>query len=144
MTMVVVTSDSQKVRPLKIILYYLNVKKSLIRSENVLQQIFPTPFSLQSNFLETFQYISDIDIKPVDKTDFQNIILSLNPLRALGLNSISAKILKLLSNDISSHLTELVNFSWPLGAFASICLKPSKIISIFERESKLNLIYLNL
>ena len=109
MTKVVVTSDSQKVRPLKIILYYLNVKKS-----------------------------------PVDKTDFQNIILSLNPLRALGLNSISTKILKLLSNDISSHLTELVNFSWPLSAFASICLKPSKIISIFEKESKLNLIYVNL
>ena len=136
MTKVVVTSDSQKVGLLKIILYYLNVKKSLIRSENVLQQIFQTPFSIQSNFLETFQYISDIDIKPVDKTDFQNIILSLNPLRALGLNSISTKILKLLSNDISSHLTELVNFSWPLGA--------QNIISIFEKESKLNLIYVNL
>ena len=136
MTKVVVTSDSQKVGLLKIILYYLNVKKSLIRSENVLQQIFQTPFSIQSNFLETFQYISDIDIKPVDKTDFQNIILSLNPLRALGLNSISTKILKLLSNDISSHLTDLVNFSWPLGA--------QNIISIFEKESKLNLIYVNL
>ena len=136
MTKVVVTSDSQKVGLLKIILYYLNVKESLIRSENVLQQIFQTPFSIQSNFLETFQYISDIDIKPVDKTDFQNIILSLNPLRALGLNSISTKILKLLSNDISSHLTDLVNFSWPLGA--------QNIISIFEKESKLNLIYVNL
>ena len=56
-------------------------------------------------------------IKPVDKTEIQNTVLSLNPLKAVGLNSILTKILKLLSNDISDQLSGLFNPSFTLGVF---------------------------
>ena len=79
-------------------------------------------------------FLPDIDInsfiiKPVDKTEMQNI-LSLNPLKAVDPNSVPTKILKLLSSDISNQLSELFNLSFLLGVFPSI-LKSSKIIPIF-------------
>ena len=85
-------------------------------------------------------FLPDIDInsfiiKPVDKTEMQNI-LSLNPLKAVDPNSVPTKILKLLSSDISNQLSELFNLSFLLGVFPSI-LKSSKIIPIFKKESKL-------
>ena len=45
--------------------------------------------------------IKSFFIKPADKIEIKNIILSLNPLKAVGPNSIPTRILKLLSNDIS-------------------------------------------
>ena len=79
-------------------------------------------------------FLPDIDInsfiiKPVDKTEMQNI-LSLNPLKAVDPNSVPTKILKLLSSDISNQLSELFKLSFLLGVFPSI-LKSSKIIPIF-------------
>lgn len=68
--------------------------------------------------------LSDIDInsffiKPVDKKKkkIQNIILSLNPLKAFGSIGIQTEILKLLSIDISNLLCELFNHSISLGVF---------------------------
>ena len=60
----------------------------------------------------------------------------LNPLKAVGTNSIPTKILKLLSNDISSQLIELFDLSYLLDVFPSI-LKFSKVISIFKRKTNL-------
>ena len=39
-------------------------------------------------------------INPTNKTEIKNIILSIDPLKSISLNSIPTKILKLLSNDI--------------------------------------------
>ena len=60
----------------------------------------------------------------------------LNPLKAVGTNSIPTKILKLLSNDISSQLIELFDLSYLLDVFPSI-LKFSKVIPIFKRKTNL-------
>ena len=75
-------------------------------------------------------------IKPVDKIEMQNIILSLNPLQAVGRNSFPTKILKSFSNDISNQLSEPLNLSFSIGGFPSI-LKSSKVIPIFRKVSKL-------
>ena len=40
---------------------------------------------------------NEASIKPIDKIEVKNIILYLNPLKAVGSNSIPIKILKLLS-----------------------------------------------
>ena len=68
-------------------------------------------------------FLPDIDIKTffiksVDKIEIQDIILSLNHLKAVDPNSILTKILKLLRNDISNQLSDLFNFSsFSLGVF---------------------------
>ena len=56
-------------------------------------------------------------IKPVDKIEIKNIISSLNRLKTVGPNSIPTKILKLLSNNMSNQLSELLNLSFSLGVF---------------------------
>ena len=55
--------------------------------------------------------INSFFLNPTDEIEFKNIILSLNLSNAIGPNSIPTKILKLLINDVSSHLTELFNLS---------------------------------
>ena len=62
-------------------------------------------------------------------------MLSLNPSKAIGPNSIPTKILKLLIN-FSSQLTELFNLSFSRGVFPLI-LKTSKIIAVYKKDSKL-------
>ena len=62
-------------------------------------------------------HINSFFIKPVDKKKIQNIILSLNPLKAFGYIGIQTEILKLLSIDISNLLSELFNHSISLGIF---------------------------
>ena len=56
--------------------------------------------------------------------------MSLNPLEVIGPNSIQTKVIKLLINDVSSQLTELLNFSFSCGVFTLI-LKTSKVISVY-------------
>ena len=81
--------------------------------------------------------INSFFINPTDKTEIKNIILSLDPLRSIGPNSIPTKILKLLSNDTSTQLAELFNLSFSEGAFSSI-LKSCKVIPIYKSNSQLN------
>ena len=78
--------------------------------------------------------INSFFINPTDKTEIKNIILSLDPLRSIGPNSIPTKILKLLSNDISTQFAELFNLSFSEGVFPSI-LKTCKAI---KKYSQLN------
>ena len=81
--------------------------------------------------------INSFFINPTDKTEIKNIILSLDPLRAIGPNSIPIKILKLLRNDISTQFAELFNLSFSEGVFLSI-LKTCKVIPIYKKDSQLN------
>ena len=80
--------------------------------------------------------INTFFINPTDKTEIKNI-LSLDPLRSIGPNSIPTKILKLLSNDISTQFAELFNLSFSEGVFPSI-LKTCKVIPIYKKDSQLN------
>ena len=85
-----------------------------------------------------FDFLTQIDINfffinPTDKTEIKNIILSLDPLKSIGPNSIPTKILKLLSNDISTQFAELFN----LPVFPSI-LKICKVIPVYKKDSQLN------
>ena len=86
----------------------------LMRATDILY--FKRDFFVETNFLPDIN-INSFFVKPIDKTDIQSITLSLNPLKAVGPNSIPTKILKLLTNNISSHLPELFNFSLLLGGF---------------------------
>ena len=62
-------------------------------------------------------------------------MLSLNPSKAIGPNSIPTKILKLLIN-FSSQLTELFNLSFSRGVFPLI-LKASNDIHVYKKDSEL-------
>ena len=89
-----------------------------------------------------FAFVPQIDINsffinPTDKTEIRNIILSLDPLKSIGPNSIPTKILKLLSNDISTQFAELFNLSFSEGVFPSI-LKSCKVIPIYKKDLQLN------
>ena len=78
-------------------------------------KIFCTYFKLDSAIIKFSRnkfhdFLPDIDIssffiKPLDNKEIQNTILSLNPLKAIAINT----ILKLLSNNISNKLSELLN-----------------------------------
>ena len=57
--------------------------------------------------------INSFYFNPSDELEVKNIILSLNPSKAINPISIPIKILKLLINDLSSQLTELFNLSFP-------------------------------
>ena len=100
------------------------------------------------NFLQNIQEITIFDffpqininsflINPTDKTEIKNNILSLHSLKSIGLNSISTKILKLLSNDMSTQFSELFNVSFSEGVFPSV-LKACKVILIYKKDSQLN------
>ena len=60
-------------------------------------------------------------INPNDKIEIKNIILSLDPLKSIGPNSIPTKILRLLSDDISTQFAALFNLSFSEGVFPSTC-----------------------
>ena len=64
------------------------------------------------------------------------MILSLNPSKVIGPNSIPTKILKLLINDKSTQVTELFNLSFSHGVFQLI-LKTSIVIPVYKKDSKL-------
>ena len=78
----------------------------------------------------------NVMMKPNDEIEVKNTILSLNPSKAISPNSIPAKILKLLINDVSSQLTDLFNLSFSRGVFL-LMLKISKVITVYKKDSKL-------
>ena len=89
--------------------YFVNVatdiQSSIRYSENFFHDFLP-PININSFFLN---HTVEIEVK--------NIILSLNPSKAIDPNSIPTKILKLLINDVSSQLTEVFNLSFSRGVF---------------------------
>ena len=76
--------------------------------------------------------INSFFLNPTDEIEVKNIILSLNPSKAIGPNSIPTKILKLLINDVSSQLIELFNLSFSRGVFPLI-LKTSEVIPVYKK-----------
>ena len=108
--------------------YFVNVvtdiQSSIRYSKNNFHNFLP-PTNMNAFFLN-----------PTDETEVKNIIMSLNPLKSIGPNSIPTKILKLLINDVSFHLTELFKLSFSCGVLPFI-LKSSKIILVYKKDSKL-------
>ena len=66
-----------------------------------------TKSSIKYSRNKSFDFLPQINmnsffINPTDKTEIKNIILPLDPLKSISPNSVATKILKLLSNDIST------------------------------------------
>ena len=75
-------------------------------------------------------------ITPTDAHEVNLIISWLNSDKSTGPNSLPTKILKLLKNEISTHLADIFNLSFSSGVFPSI-LKIAKVIPVHKKESKL-------
>ena len=65
------------------------------------------------------------------------ITSSLNSNKSVGRNSIPAKILKLLKNDIFSQLADIFNISFSTGVCPTI-LKVAKVVLVYKKDSKLD------
>ena len=74
-------------------------------------------------------------ITPTDAHEV-NLISLLNSNKCTGPNSLPTKILKLLKNEISTHLADIFNLSFSSGVFPSI-LKIAKVTPVYKKESKL-------
>ena len=105
----------------------LLVKRSLI---------FPSHINISQIFLK-IDLIFPFFVSPTDKTEIENVISLLNSNKSVGPNSIPTKILTLLKNDISSHLSEIFNISFSSGIFSSI-LRTANVILEHKKDSKLD------
>ena len=63
-------------------------------------------------------------ITPTDAHEVNLIISSLNSNKSTGPNSLPTKILKLLKNEISTHLADIFNLPFSSGVFPSILKLP--------------------
>ena len=102
-----------------------DIKSSIKYSKNNFHYFLP-PFNINSFFNN-----------PTDEIEVKNMIMSINPSKAIGPKSIPTKILKLLINDVSSLLTKLSNLSFSGGVFPLI-LKTSKVIPVYKKDLKIN------
>ena len=75
-------------------------------------------------------------ITSTDAREVNLIISSLNSDKSTGPNGLPTKILKLLKNEISTHLPDIFNLSFSSGVFPSI-LKIAKVMPVHKKESKL-------
>ena len=76
-------------------------------------------------------------LSPTNKNKISSILSCLNPNKSVGPNSIPTKILKLLKDEISSHLSDIYNISFSMGIFPSV-LKTAKVIPVHKKDSKLD------
>ena len=75
-------------------------------------------------------------LSPTNKSETQNIIPSLDSNKSVGPSSITIKILKLLKNNISSQLADILNILFSTGIFPTI-LKVAKVVPLCKKDSKL-------
>ena len=73
-------------------------------------------------------------LTPTDKNEISFIISSLDSLKSSGPNSIPVKNFKLLKNDISQQLSDIL-MSFSTGQFPSV-LKIAEVIPIHKKQSK--------
>ena len=74
-------------------------------------------------------------ITPIDAYEVNLIVSSLNSDKSTGPNSLPTKILKLLKDEISTHLANIFNLSFSSGVFPSI-LKIAKVIPVHKKRIK--------
>ena len=88
-----------------------------------------------------FEYLpppnqDSIFISPCRKEEIIEIISNFKPKKSAGPNSIPTKILRLLTDDISEHLSIIFSISFATGIFHEK-LKIAKVIPIHKKDSKL-------
>ena len=88
-----------------------------------------------------FEYLPPLNqdsffISPCTKEEIIEIISNFKPKKLAGPNSIPNKILRLLTDDISEHLSIIFNISFATGIFPEK-LKVAKVIPIHKKDSKL-------
>ena len=74
--------------------------------------------------------------KWINNRDIIEIISNLKHKKSVGPNSIPTKILRLLTGDISEHLSIIFNTSFATGIFSEK-LNVAKDIPIYQKDSKL-------
>ena len=74
---------------------------------------------------------------PTEKDEIALIISSLDSTKSVGPNSIPTEILKLLKNNNSCQIVDILNISFTLGVFPS-ALKLAKVIPVHKKDSKLD------
>ena len=74
---------------------------------------------------------------PTDKDEIALIISLLDSTKSVGPNSIPTEILKLLKNNNSCQIVDILNMSFTSGVFPS-ALKLAKVIPIHKKDSKLD------
>ena len=79
---------------------------------------------------------NSIFLTPCSPLEIQKLISSFPIKKSSGPHSIPIRILKLISNDISVPLSDIINLSFETGKFPDI-LKISKVIPIFKKGSPL-------
>ena len=87
------------------------------------------------NFLSS-EINDSFSITSPNKEEIYKVISSLNSNKFCRLNSIPTKVLHLLQDQISNHLTTICNLSFSTRFFPSI-LKTAEVIPIHEMNSKL-------
>ena len=127
---------------LMVLLFPIQWKSSIFSTTIFLQLlvkrslIFPSHINISQIFLK-IDLIFPFFVSPTDKTEIENVISLLNSNKSVGPNSIPTKILTLLKNDISSHLSEIFNISFSSGIFSSI-LRTANVILEHKKDSKLD------
>ena len=87
------------------------------------------------NFLSS-EINDSFSITSPNKEEIYKVISSLNSNKFCRLNSIPTKVLHLLQDQISNHLTTIYNLSFSTRVFPSI-LKTAEVIPIHKKNSKL-------
>ena len=131
-----VSNDTTIAEPIKIANIFNNFFTSIAAKTKASIKYSHKHFS---NFLKN-RSDDSFFLSPTDKYEIINIISSLDPNKSTGPNSINTKILKLLSNEISTRLFDIFNISFSTGVFPSR-LKITKVVPIHKKQSKL--VYFN-
>jgi len=79
---------------------------------------------------------NSIFLSPVTSDEVSKIISSMPSSKAYGPNSVPTRILKLICNEVSSPLADIINLSFTTGQFPS-ALKISKVVPIFKKGTPL-------
>ena len=99
-------------RCLKNVVIFLQTNLRFVLSRKVTDIQFSIKYT-EKNFHNCLPSvnINSFSLNTTDEIEVQNIIMSLNPLKAIGRNLIPAKFLKSIINDASSQLLFSVVFS---------------------------------
>ena len=80
---------------------------------------------------------TSVFLSPNNKNEISSIISSFNPNKPVGPNSIPTKILKLIKDEILTHLSDIYNIFFSMGIFPLV-LKTANVISVHRKGSTLD------
>lgn len=110
------------------------------------EQFVDAPLSITGHFpnvcVSDFSYVayqitSKLDFYEVSSKEVVNIISSLNPSAATGLDQISTKMLKFCSSKIADKISILLNEMFRSGQFPN-SFKKAKVVPIFKKGNNLD------